>query len=137
MRSQKAKVLHLLGGRPLIAHVCRTAAALLKEARPIYVIVGHQAEEVREAVRVELGDEGARFVTQAEQRGTGDAVMSARTALEVENSTLLVLSGDVPLVRADLLDEGAKVRHSPAKLARVIVACYEQACARPTLTAAR
>jgi bifunctional UDP-N-acetylglucosamine pyrophosphorylase/glucosamine-1-phosphate N-acetyltransferase len=103
MRSATAKVLHKLGGRPLIAHVCRTAAALLKEARPIYVIVGHQAEEVRAAVRVELGDDGARFVTQAEQRGTGDAVMCARAALEAENSTLLVLSGDVPFVRAETL----------------------------------
>ena len=47
------------------------------------------------------------------------------------------IGAEAEVVRADLLDEGAKVRHSPAKLARVIVACYEQACARPTLTAAR
>lgn len=44
---------------------------------------------------------------------------------------------EAEVVRADLLDEGEKVRHSPEKLARVILACYEQACARPTLTAAR
>ena len=47
------------------------------------------------------------------------------------------LGDEVEVVRADLLDEGEKVRHSPDKLARVIAACYEQACARPTLTAAR
>ena len=103
MRSATAKVLHRLGGRPLIAHVCRSATALLKEARPIYVIVGHQAEEVGAAARAELGEEGAVFVTQAEQRGTGDAVMCAREALEGANSTLLVLSGDVPFVRAETL----------------------------------
>ncbi len=103
MRSATAKVLHRLGGRPLIAHVCRSATALLKEARPIYVIVGHQAEEVGDAARAELGEEGAVFVTQAEQRGTGDAVMCAREALEGANSTLLVLSGDVPFVRAETL----------------------------------
>ncbi|HEX8473029.1 MAG TPA: bifunctional UDP-N-acetylglucosamine diphosphorylase/glucosamine-1-phosphate N-acetyltransferase GlmU [Pyrinomonadaceae bacterium] len=103
MRSSTAKVLHQLGGRPLIAHVCRTAAALQKEARPIYVIVGHQAEEVKAAVREELGADGAVFITQTEQRGTGDAVMSARDALADANSTLLVLSGDVPLVRAETL----------------------------------
>src|SRR5438067_2117856 len=44
---------------------------------------------------------------------------------------------EVEIVRADLLDEGEKVRHSPEKLARVILACYEQACARTVVTAAR
>jgi bifunctional UDP-N-acetylglucosamine pyrophosphorylase/glucosamine-1-phosphate N-acetyltransferase len=103
MRSSTAKVLHKLGGRPLVAHVCRTASALVKGERPVYVVVGHQAEEVREAVRAELGEGGAVFVTQTEQRGTGDAVFAARDALSDANSTLLVLSGDVPLVRAETL----------------------------------
>jgi bifunctional UDP-N-acetylglucosamine pyrophosphorylase/glucosamine-1-phosphate N-acetyltransferase len=99
MRSQTAKVLHRLAGRPLIAHVCRTAAAL--SPRRIYVIVGHQAEMVERAVRDELGETGAMFIKQAEQRGTGDAVMAARDALADADSTLLILSGDVPLVRAE------------------------------------
>ena len=103
MRSSTAKVLHKLGGRPLIAHVCRTASALVKGERPVYVVVGHQAEEVKGAVRAELGEGGAVFVTQTEQRGTGDAVFAAREALGEANSTLLVLSGDVPLVRAETL----------------------------------
>ncbi|HEX8843588.1 MAG TPA: bifunctional UDP-N-acetylglucosamine diphosphorylase/glucosamine-1-phosphate N-acetyltransferase GlmU [Pyrinomonadaceae bacterium] len=101
MRSRLAKVLHKLGGRPLIAHVCRTAAALT--SRPIYVVVGHQAEQVQAAVREELDEHGASFVTQAEQRGTGDALMSAREALAQADSTLLVLSGDVPFIRAETL----------------------------------
>lgn len=103
MRSSTAKVLHRLGGRPLIAHVCRTASALVKGERPVYVVVGHQAEEVAGAVREELGEAGAVFVTQTEQRGTGDAVSAARDALGGADSTLLVLSGDVPLVRAETL----------------------------------
>jgi bifunctional UDP-N-acetylglucosamine pyrophosphorylase/glucosamine-1-phosphate N-acetyltransferase len=103
MRSETAKVLHKLGGRPLIAHVCRAAAALVKGERPVYVVVGHQADEVREAVREELGEAGAVFITQTEQRGTGDAVLAARDVLAGSNSTLLVLSGDVPLVRAETL----------------------------------
>jgi bifunctional UDP-N-acetylglucosamine pyrophosphorylase/glucosamine-1-phosphate N-acetyltransferase len=103
MRSSTAKVLHRLGGRPLIAHVCRTASALVKGERPVYVVVGHQAGEVEEAVRAELGEGGAVFVTQTEQRGTGDAVFAARGVLGDANSTLLVLSGDVPLVRAETL----------------------------------
>jgi bifunctional UDP-N-acetylglucosamine pyrophosphorylase/glucosamine-1-phosphate N-acetyltransferase len=103
MRSSTAKVLHKLGGRPLISHVCRTASALVKGERPVYVVVGHQAEEVKAAVRAELGEGGAVFVTQTEQRGTGDAVFAARDALAAADSTLLVLSGDVPLVRAETL----------------------------------
>lgn len=103
MRSGKAKVLHKLGGRPLIAHVCHTARALVREERPVHVVVGHQAEEVKAAVVAELGEGGAVFVTQTEQRGTGDAVMAARAVLEDASSTLLVLSGDVPLVRAETL----------------------------------
>jgi bifunctional UDP-N-acetylglucosamine pyrophosphorylase/glucosamine-1-phosphate N-acetyltransferase len=103
MRSQTAKVLHQLGGRPLVAHVCRTATALSPMLRHVYVVVGHQAEEVKAAVRQELGEEAARFITQVEQRGTGDAVMAARDALAEANSTVLILSGDVPLVRAETL----------------------------------
>src|SRR5215216_6044321 len=103
MRSRTAKVLHQLGGRPLIAHVCHTAAALVREGRTVYVVVGHQAAEVAAAVEAELGAGGAVFITQTEQRGTGDAVMVARGALAGANSTLLVLSGDVPLVRAETL----------------------------------
>jgi bifunctional UDP-N-acetylglucosamine pyrophosphorylase/glucosamine-1-phosphate N-acetyltransferase len=103
MRSATAKVLHKLGGRPLIAHVCHTARALVREGRPVYVVVGHQADEVKAAVEAELGESGAVFITQTEQRGTGDAVMTARDALHDADSTLLVLSGDVPLVRAETL----------------------------------
>src|SRR5918911_5591771 len=103
MRSRTAKVLHQLGGRPIIAHVCRTAAALVREGRPVHVVVGHQAEEAQAAVEAELGAGRAVFVVQTEQRGTGDAVMTARAALADANSTLLILSGDVPLIRPETL----------------------------------
>jgi bifunctional UDP-N-acetylglucosamine pyrophosphorylase/glucosamine-1-phosphate N-acetyltransferase len=103
MRSRTAKVLHKLGGRPLIAHVCRAATALSPALRDVYVIVGHQADKVEDAVRQELGENGARFIMQTEQRGTGDAVMVAREALQNAGSTLLILSGDVPLINAQTL----------------------------------
>jgi bifunctional UDP-N-acetylglucosamine pyrophosphorylase/glucosamine-1-phosphate N-acetyltransferase len=103
MHSRTAKVLHQLGGRPLIAHVCHTAAALVKEGRPVHIVVGHQADEVKAAVTEELGANGANFVMQTEQRGTGDAVMAARDALAGAGSTLLVLSGDVPLINHETL----------------------------------
>src|SRR2546423_9986457 len=103
MRSRTAKVLHQLGGRPIIAHVCRTASALVREGRPGHVVVGHQADEVQAAVEAELGTGRAVFIAQTEQRGTGDAVMTARAALADANSTLLIISGDVPLIRPETL----------------------------------
>jgi bifunctional UDP-N-acetylglucosamine pyrophosphorylase/glucosamine-1-phosphate N-acetyltransferase len=101
MKSNFAKVLHKLDGRPLIAHVCGTAAEL--EPNRIVVVVGHQAVDVQAAVELELGKGGAHFALQAEQRGTGDAVLSAQDALANAGSTVLILSGDVPMVRAETL----------------------------------
>ena len=101
MKSRRAKVLHELGGLPLIAHVCRAAKSLNPNA--IFVVVGHQASEVEEAARAAVG-ELARFVMQHEQRGTGDAVASAREQLANLNSLLVVLSGDVPMIRPSTLE---------------------------------
>jgi bifunctional UDP-N-acetylglucosamine pyrophosphorylase / glucosamine-1-phosphate N-acetyltransferase len=101
MRSNLAKVLHELDGRPLINHVCRAATALAP--RKVYVVIGHQGEDVRRAVLEELDEEHAGFVWQSEQLGTGHAVNSARQFLENEDSTLIVLSGDVPMIRAETL----------------------------------
>ena len=100
MKSGRAKVLHELGGLPLITYVCRAAQSL--DPEKIYVVVGHQANEVERAVKAEVGD-AAAFVTQTEQRGTGDAVMAAQSQLENSESLVLVLSGDVPLIRAATL----------------------------------
>src|SRR4026208_1114917 len=100
MKSNRAKVLHELDGRPIIAHVVRTAQTL--DPKTILVIVGHQAEEVEHAVRSEIG-ELSSFAIQAQQRGTGDAVESARSQLENSDSLVLLLSGDVPLIRAETL----------------------------------
>ena len=101
MKSDKAKVLHQLGGKPLIAHVCHAAAAL--DPRRIYVVVGHQAAAVESAVVEEIGNEKCEFILQREQLGTGHAVNCAREQLENVDSTLLILSGDVPLIRAGTL----------------------------------
>lgn len=102
MKSRRAKVLHELGGLPLITHVCRAAKALGPTS--ILVVVGHQAEEVELVVRNEIG-ELADFAAQEQQKGTGDAVDSARAQLENSDSLLLVLSGDVPMIRAETLRE--------------------------------
>ena len=101
MRSDLAKVLHRIDGRPLINYVSRTAAALAPEK--IYVVVGHQAKDVEAAVSEDLEAGQAIFVEQKEQLGTGDAVNAARELLNGRDSTLLILSGDVPMIRAETL----------------------------------
>ncbi|MFN6964354.1 MAG: bifunctional UDP-N-acetylglucosamine diphosphorylase/glucosamine-1-phosphate N-acetyltransferase GlmU [Pyrinomonadaceae bacterium] len=111
MRSRRAKVLHMLAGRPLINHVARTAAAL--EPRKIYVVVGHQADAVRAAVLGELAETKVEFVTQTAQLGTGDAVNAARRSFEGRgDSTLLVLSGDVPMIRAETLSRLVEIHRT-------------------------
>ena len=102
MKSSLAKVLHKLDGKPLITHVCCTAKALGSDK--ICVVVGHQAEEVQAAVENELSDSFC-FVKQVEQRGTGDAVIAARRQFAGSQNTLLILSGDVPLVRVETLKQ--------------------------------
>ena len=106
MKSDQAKVLHKLGSRPLIAHVLRTAAQL--DPENIFVVVGHQSEKVEQAARTAVDVAAAdklKFVLQSEQRGTGHAVICAADALKHAQGLLIVLYGDVPLVRPDTLRE--------------------------------
>ena len=98
LRSNRPKVLHEIGGKPLLLHVI-AAANRITAPENIFVVVGHQAERVREAVR----HTGVHFVEQAEQRGTGHAIQCAAGAIAgFEN--FLVLSGDVPLIRAETIE---------------------------------
>ncbi len=96
MRSARPKVLHEAGGRPLLAWVI--AAARAAGCERLTVIVGHGAEEVRAAFPAPDID----WVLQSEQRGTGHALAQARDAVRGA-ATLLVLSGDVPLLAAETL----------------------------------
>jgi bifunctional UDP-N-acetylglucosamine pyrophosphorylase/glucosamine-1-phosphate N-acetyltransferase len=97
LKSRRPKVLHEIGGKPLLGHVIATAGRLA-ENEDIYAIIGHQAERVRET----LGGTGVQFIEQAEQRGTGHAIQCAREAISAYEH-ILVLSGDVPLIRAETL----------------------------------
>ena len=96
MRSQLAKVLHPLAGRPLLAHVLAAAQALAP--RKIVVVHGHGAEQVRSLFR----DAPVQWVVQAEQLGTGHAVQQAMPQLSPD-ADVLILYGDVPLVRPQTL----------------------------------
>ena len=92
LKSLRPKVLHEIGGKPLLAHVV-AAAAQVVPAASIFAIIGHEADKVRAA----LESTGISFVLQREQRGTGHAMMEARQAL-AGFEHVLVLSGDVPLI---------------------------------------
>jgi bifunctional UDP-N-acetylglucosamine pyrophosphorylase/glucosamine-1-phosphate N-acetyltransferase len=94
MRSVRAKVLHELGGRPLVRYPL-AALAGLGPAR-VVVVVGHQAEEVRDAVLA--SGLPVETVVQAEQHGTGHAAQCAVPALGEFDGDVLLLYGDVPLV---------------------------------------
>jgi bifunctional UDP-N-acetylglucosamine pyrophosphorylase/glucosamine-1-phosphate N-acetyltransferase len=95
MQSSKAKVMLPLAGRPLLAHVL-DAARVLEPAR-VHVVYGHRGEQVREAF---AGQGDLAWVEQAEQLGTGHAVRLALEAVP-DAARVLVLYGDVPLLRAD------------------------------------
>lgn len=96
MKSEKAKVLHEAGGDTLLNHVIRVALSVTTPDR-IVIVVGYQAEKVQQSVRVP----GIRFARQAEQKGTGDAARSARTAIDSDHGLLLILNGDGPLLRVE------------------------------------
>jgi bifunctional UDP-N-acetylglucosamine pyrophosphorylase/glucosamine-1-phosphate N-acetyltransferase len=106
MRSARPKPLHLLCGRAMLLHVLDRVAEL--DAERAVVVVGHGAERVTKKL-VEDGPPGLPidFVEQAVQRGTGDAAGVALTAFEDddEDADVLVLAGDMPLVRAHTLQQ--------------------------------
>ena len=103
MKSRTPKVLQRLAGRPLLWHVLDQAASL--QARRVVVVTGHGAAEVEASTAGAAGAGGdfdLRFVRQEPQLGTGHAVQQAVPAL-AGDGTVVVLSGDVPLTRADTL----------------------------------
>src|SRR5208337_4669654 len=98
LKSKHPKVLHEIGGKPILAHVIATAQNVVP-VQDIFVIIGHEAERVREAV----AGSGVNFVLQAEQRGTGHALMVTRDAIAGKHNgnnydQVIVLSGDAPLI---------------------------------------
>jgi bifunctional UDP-N-acetylglucosamine pyrophosphorylase / glucosamine-1-phosphate N-acetyltransferase len=97
LKSRRPKVLHAVGGKPLLEHVIAAARQVVAPS-DIYVVVGHEAEMVKAAV----ASTGIRFVEQADQRGTGHAIQSAGEAIG-RYEDILVLSGDVPLIRGEHL----------------------------------
>ena len=104
MKSQVPKLLHPIAGLSIIERVLRTAAAI--EPASVTVVVGHGAELLTDAVG-KFAAKGlpvpVRFAVQQEQLGTGHALLQTRPILEGKQGTLVLLSGDVPLLTAETL----------------------------------
>src|SRR5271170_4643367 len=98
MNSDLPKVLQPLAGQPLLEHVIRAARGL--DADNIYVVYGHGGAQVQAA----LSHEPVEWIAQAEQLGTGHAVMQAMAVIP-DADTVLVLYGDVPLIRTETLNK--------------------------------
>ncbi len=97
MNSDLAKVLHTMAGRPLLGHVLDCLDRL--GVGRTMVVIGHQ----RDRVQATFAGRDVEWVIQAEQRGTGHAVLMAAPLLEDFEGTLLVVCGDTPLLRAGTL----------------------------------
>ncbi len=97
MKSKLYKVLHPVSGKPMVEHIINRVS----ETKPdeVITIVGHGAEQVK----AQLG-ERSKYALQAEQLGTGHAVLQAASFLEGKKGTTLVISGDTPLLTTETLN---------------------------------
>jgi len=105
MESDRVKVLHSLASRPLLIHVLDTVATL--NPKRVLVVVGYQAEEVKQA----CANRSIEFVEQDKQLGTGHAVLQAQAALEDFEGDVLVLCGDMPLIKSSTLQDLLRLHH--------------------------
>ncbi len=119
MRSSLPKVLHVLIDKPLIVWVLDAVRAAGFDRA--VVVVGHGDEEVRRAA----ARPGVEFVRQAEQKGTGHAVLQAAPLLADFGGSLVVLSGDVPLVRAATLAGLVRFHEKEGGAATVVTATMD------------
>src|ERR1700680_4199471 len=115
MKSKRAKVLHRAGGLTLIEHVVHAATGVTS-AEHITVVVGHEAD----LVKTVLAPLGVRYAEQAEQKGTGHAVMMCRAALMPQGGLVVVLYGDCPLLSRATLQELVERQAGSAAAATLI-----------------
>jgi bifunctional UDP-N-acetylglucosamine pyrophosphorylase/glucosamine-1-phosphate N-acetyltransferase len=117
MKSARPKVLHPLGGLPMVEHVLRAADRLA--AASTTVVIGHAADDVRAALthRASLA-----FVVQSPPSGTGDALRQTEATLQGRRGTLLLLSADVPLLQAHTLTRLVDAHHAAHAAATVLTA---------------
>ena len=121
MKSRLPKVLHPVAGRSMIAHVLRTAAAVSPATTTL--IVGHQADTVRERLQ---NIPALQFALQEPQRGTAHALLQAEPMLAGRTGTLVLLSGDVPLLTSVTLDRLLHTHRAGGAAATVVTAIVER-----------
>ena len=105
MMSERPKVLHYLGGKPLLRHVLEITYLL--DPDKILLVIGHGSSEIRSVFGTEARIE---FVEQHEQLGTGHAVMQTRPALDDFDGNILVLCGDMPFIKSTTLENMIQCR---------------------------
>ena len=125
MKSLRPKVLHPIAGLSLIERVLRTAVTLAPAS--VSVVVGYQAEALTTALR-NFAANGfpvpIQFVAQDRQLGTGHALLQTRPLLEGKQGTVVLLSGDVPLLTPETLQELLKTHTEAAAAATVVTAHF-------------
>ena len=116
MMSKLPKVLHTIGGKPLLAHVIETANSL--EPKKIIIIYGHGGEQVQQTIEENISQDISnkiQWIEQTEQKGTGHAVQMAAPFLSDQNKAL-VLYGDVPLIQTSTLKSLISIKNSESPL---------------------
>ena len=121
MKSALPKVLHKAGELPLIEHVFRAAGELAPASTT--VIVGHQAETVEQSLPQRMG---LAFAVQQPQLGTGHALLQAEPILRERQGLVVLLSGDVPLLRAATLAQLVEVHRDRRAAATVLTAIVDE-----------
>ncbi|CAG0979355.1 partial molybdenum cofactor cytidylyltransferase, partial [Anaerolineae bacterium] len=94
---EKPKVMFEINGKPMIDHVVRLA--FLVNAEKVVPIVGHHREQVIDYLNMNFPDRNIEYAVQEEQLGTGHAVMQSENLLKDYDGNILILSGDVPLLK--------------------------------------
>jgi bifunctional UDP-N-acetylglucosamine pyrophosphorylase / glucosamine-1-phosphate N-acetyltransferase len=121
MKSDLPKVLHEISGHPLLEHVLRAADGLTPTS--VTVVVGHRAEYLRSRLD---GRRGVQFAVQEPQLGTAHAVLQAEALLTGQTGTVLLLSGDVPLLSTATLHRLLQVHLAERAAATVLTALLER-----------
>ncbi|BBD54904.1 bifunctional UDP-N-acetylglucosamine diphosphorylase/glucosamine-1-phosphate N-acetyltransferase GlmU [Planktothrix agardhii] len=122
MKSDLPKVLHQLGGRTLVQRVLESCVQLQPSRR--LIIVGYGADLVRDSLQKTDTQPGLEFVEQTEQLGTGHAIQQLLPYLKDFTGDLLVLNGDVPLLRPDTLEQLIKIHTENGNGATLLAAHF-------------
>lgn len=120
MSSDRPKVLHEVGGRPMVSHVIDAVRPVCTDG--VVVVVGYGAEQVVGA----CGEDGVRFVRQDEQLGTGHAVAQCERELSGFSGTVIVLNGDVPCLTTQTIRRFAAYHDRQGAAATVLTAVFNE-----------